>query len=130
MGTVQAGCDGATSATAKAYAPHRTEKRKEQEKNASRAAAMPSGPPPSGDGNGKGRTLAELRDDLAGYVRPWLPDGGATGRRIAAEIAKIEARAGGQPNARACEDSPAATASPAPAGLAERSAKLEAMACV
>jgi len=64
------------------------------------AAAMPSGPPPAADGNGHGndhghgnghdQTLAELRAVLTGLQKPWLPDGGATGRRISKEIAEIE----------------------------------------
>ena len=106
--TAEAGCTGATPEAAGTCAPHRTELIREQEKNASRAAASPGGPPPAGDGNGNGRSLAELRADLAGLVKPWLPDGGATGRRIAAEIVEIEAGVGGEP--RGCLSNSAAAA--------------------
>jgi hypothetical protein len=89
--TAEAGCTGATPGKEKTCAPNRTERKKELEKNASPAAASPDGPPP-GDGkeNGNGRSLDELRAMLSGLQKPWLPDGGATGRRIASEIAEIE----------------------------------------
>jgi len=114
--TVQAGCDGATSETAGTYAPHRTKDKRTKEKNASRAAASPGGPPPAGDGdgNGDGRSLAELRAMLAGLVKPWLRDGGATGRRIAAEIGALVAA--GQD---AAEPLPAKRPATAPACLAD-----------
>ena len=106
--TAEAGCTGATPEAAGTCAPHRTEQIKEHEKNAAGAAAMPSGPPPAvhGDGNGNGRSLAELRADLAGYVKPWLPDGGATGRRIAAQIAALQAAGIAPEKAAAEKDNP------------------------
>jgi len=88
--TAEAGCDGAAPETTRTCAPHRTEQIKKPEKNAAGAAASPSGPPPAGNGDGDDRSLADLRAELAGWVKPWLPDGGATGRRIAAQIAKID----------------------------------------